>query len=87
MSKTIDIKVGDTVKVIKPTTCTVNDKPEEFIPIGTICKVIKVEYDKELDEIFVTLNTLNEEGIYRDLEYVYCRDEVEKGRLEWIKDE
>lgn len=87
MSKTIDINVGDTVKVIKPTKCTIKGDQTEYIPIGTICKVNEVEYDEDIDEVFVTISPIGKEYYFLNDEYIYCRDEVEKGRLEWIKDE
>ena len=71
------ISVGDTVKVIKPTKH--HDELVEFIPIGTICRV--TEKDNNVICIVPIENWLNDLGFY------YMEDEVEKGRLKWIKEE
>lgn len=73
------LKKGDIVKVIKPTTYL--EEKRELIPIGTICRIIEVLYEKngvtyyELEQIYPTSNYT----------FCYLKDEIEKGYLRWIK--
>ena len=73
------INVGDTVKVIGKTMC--GEAEMECIPVGTICEVIDVE-DGDNERI------VGVQPIY-DYHYPfwYLEKDLEKGRLEWIKDE
>ena len=73
------IKVGDTVKVIGTTEC--GGKEKECIKIGTICEVVATENDPKAGLI---VGVTPKET--RDCEYWYLEKDVEKGRLEWVKD-
>ena len=78
------IKVGDTVKVIGKTVCGI--KEAECIKIGTICKVVRHDVLTNGDEVF---------GIVpeRELPYNgwgeiwYLEKDIEKGHMEWVRDE
>ena len=78
------LKVGDTVKVINGTTMPSGER-KEFIPIGTICRVVKTEYfDGEGNAVGIIPESslsYNEHG-----EFWYLEDEVEKGHMEWVKE-
>ena len=75
------IKVGDTVKVITSTTSHWDaEKKTEYIPIGTICKIRDIDYCK--DETYYGIQPLESNEIF-----YYLEDELEKGHMEWIKDE
>lgn len=73
-----NIKIGDTVKVIS--TTIFNNKPEELIPIGSICKVTNIEYDSYAKQNAFELLPINHN--YR---YWYLEKEIEKGHMEWVK--
>lgn len=75
-----NIKIGDTVKVIS--TTIFNNKPEELIPIGSICKVTNIEYDSYAKQNAFELLPINHN--YR---YWYLEKEIEKGHMEWVKNE
>lgn len=77
------IKVGDMVKVIGTTTCGSTER--ECIKIGTICKVVGVE-NTEVEGLIVGL-VPEKELPSRYSEYWYLEKDVEKGHLEWVKDE
>lgn len=66
------INVGNLVKVIRPANI---DGPKEYIPIGTICKVI------EIDKDCCAIRDLNNPY---SVEFWYKEDELEKGILKWI---
>lgn len=77
------LKVGDIVKVkSKVNYC---GEMKEYIPIGTICKVVEMESVPNgcvfriipLDQLPVTPY----DGFW------YLETEVEKGHLEWVKDD
>lgn len=75
------LKVGDTVKVITSTTSHWDaEKKTEYIPIGTICKIRDIDYCK--DETYYGIQPLESNEIF-----YYLEDELEKGHMEWIKDE
>ena len=73
------LKVGDTVKVISKTKTYLG--MQEFIPIGTICTVIKtcVEWDKSL---YYGVRPQND--ITNRICFYYLESELEKGNLVWI---
>lgn len=76
------IKTGDTVKVIGTTECGLGEK--ECIKIGTICKVVETENDKNgLIVGIVPEKDLPYKGYG---EFLYLEKDVEKGHLEWVKD-
>ena len=68
------LHVGDTVKVL--CTTMYNDKPREYIKIGTICTVIETSGKRAC---IVERNSFNDMGFW------YKEDELEKGHLEWVK--
>lgn len=78
------IKVGDTVKVIGKTVCGIKEK--ECIKIGTVCKVVRRNVLTNGYEVF---------GIVpeRELPYDgwgeiwYSEKDLEKGHMEWVRDE
>lgn len=76
------IKVGDTVKVIASTNDAsyCDGRKIEYIPIGTICKVVETDIDEE-----GTQSCAVDSG--NGYEWWYKADELEKGHMEWIKDE
>ena len=78
------LKVGDTVKV-KDTTMHQGER-KEFIPIGTICRVVGTTYyESEGNAVgIVPESSLPYDGYG---EYWYLECEVEKGHMEWVKDE
>lgn len=77
------IKIGDTVKVID-TTMHYGER-KEFIPVGTICKVVRIELTEEGNTVgIIPESNLPYDG-YSD--FLYLESEVEKGHMEWIKDE
>lgn len=75
------LKVGDTVKVI----ATTNDasycggRKKEYIPIGTICTVVKTDIGKDGTQ-FCAVDSGN------GYDWWYKENELEKGHMEWIKD-
>lgn len=70
------LEVGDTVKVISMTSDGAGGYAE-FLPIGTIGKITEVFNE---DEIYYGVKA---DGHYS---YYYLENELEKGRLEWVKD-
>ena len=80
------IKIGDIVKVIAATEDALycDGRKREYIPIGTVCTVKEVNYehDGSLNYGLLPVNQIDD-GIYWD----YLENEIEKGHLEWIKDE
>lgn len=77
----MSVKIGDTVKVTKKTMY--QGKRKELIPIGTICRVVDVDFDTKDGNVvgIVPLDNPNNYG-----EYYYLENEVEKGHMEWVKD-
>lgn len=73
------IKIGDIVKVIS--TTKYGDEKKEFIPIGTICRVDEINQDGD-DQPYVGITPLN-----GNVTFYYLLDEIEKGHMEWVKDE
>ena len=79
------LKVGDSVKIIDGTIY--EGEKREFIPIGTICRIIGIiQINGEINALGLVpeekLHYYNGTG-----EYYYLENEVEKGHLEWVKDE
>lgn len=77
------ISVGDTVKVTGKTTALDEDGDEvlkELIPIGTICTVTAIEEFRGKEYYEVT-PLVAEDG------FLYDANDLEKGHLEWVKDE
>lgn len=76
------IKVGDTVKVISDTVSHWNpEERTEYIPIGTICVVRNVDYNKD-GSVFCEI-----EPIGSNYTFCYMENELEKGRMEWVRHE
>lgn len=84
------LKIDDTVKV-KMGTMHQGER-KEFFPIGTICRVIDTEYSEEEGNT-VELVPERELSCKKEVSYDamtgywYLESEVEKGHLEWVKDE
>lgn len=78
------IKVGDTVKVIG--TTDVGGIEKELIKIGTICRVVTTE-NTENEGMIVGIVPENELPYSGYGEYWYFEKDVEKGHLEWIKED
>lgn len=74
------INIGDTVKIIGKTACGGYEEVE-CIPIGTICRVTNIE-DKEKEKI-IGVEPIND----YPYEYWYLEKDLEKGHMEWIKEE
>lgn len=76
------LKVGDTVKVIAATEDAgyCDGRKIEYIPVGTICTVVKTDI-KEDGTQSCAVDTGD------GYEWWYKADELEKGHMEWIKDE
>lgn len=72
------LKVGDTVKVIAPTINAIGIE-KEYIPIGTICTVTDIRQFS--DGVGYALDA--GDGVL----FWYLENELEKGHIEWIKDE
>lgn len=77
------LKVGDTVKVIGKTVDG-SGKEKELIPIGTICRVMGYYND---DRKGLTVGIRPEDAPCYIGEYWYLVCDVEKGHMEWVKDE
>lgn len=78
------LKVGDTVKVVAKTKDVYNaDTPTELIPIGSICKITDVSsIRKSINGKRRTIKCYELDGCY-----YYLEEELEKGSLEWVRDE
>ena len=74
------LKIGDLVKV-KDATMYQGEK-KEFIPIGTICQVVGICEENVIG--IVPENSLPYNG---SGEYWYLESELEKGHMEWVKEE
>ena len=74
------ISVGDMVKVIGKTACG-GCEEVECTPIGTICRVTNIE-DGENEKI-IGVKPIND----YPYEYWYLEKDLEKGHMEWIKEE
>lgn len=77
------LKVGDTVKVNGKTF--ICGREYEPIPIGTICRVTDMSYTNS-EEYAVEIVPEKEYPSDRNA-WWYLESEVEKGHLEWVKDE
>lgn len=76
------LKVGDTVKVISDTVSHWDSSERtEYISIGTICKVRDIDYCTD-GRTFYGIQPLESNCIF-----YYLENELEKGHMEWIKDE
>ena len=74
------IEVGDTVKIISVTQ--EREDKKEYIPIGTICKVVEVCMDNE--NPYYGVSPINDS--MTSVPFYYLENEIEKGHLEWVKD-
>lgn len=80
------LKVGDMVKVISTTNEAGyrDGRQIEYIPIGTICIVKDIEFNSNRKLCYGLLPAGERDtGIY----YCYLENELEKGHLEWVRDE
>lgn len=76
------LKIGDTVKVISATEDFENSqRKQEYIPIGTICEVTGILYEIDGSPFYEIRSTSTGDVFY------YLEEELEKGHMEWIKDE
>lgn len=76
------LKIGDTVKVISDTASHWDpEERTEYIPIGTICKVIEIINESDGTPYYGIA------PLDRDDMFCYLESELEKGHVEWIKDE
>jgi len=75
------LKVGDTVKVIAATEDAgyCDGRKIEYIPIGTICKVVETDIKDD-----GTQSCAVDSG--NGYAFWYKESELEKGHTEWIKD-
>ena len=74
------LEVGDTVKIISVTQ--EGEGKKEYIPIGTICKVVEVCMDNE--KPCYGISPINDS--MTSVPFYYLENEIEKGHLEWVKD-
>ncbi len=79
------IKVGDTVKVVGTTVCG-DETEKECIKIGTICRVVETE-NNEREGLIVGIIPERELPYNGYGEYWYLEKDVEKGHLEWVKED
>lgn len=77
------LKIGDTVKVIG-NTIDGSGEEKELIPIGTICRVMGYYND---DKNGLTVGIVPVDSTFYIGEYWYCACDVEKGHMEWVKEE
>lgn len=80
------INVGDTVKIVKETQKAGGEPGElfEYIKIGTICTVNDIDH---LDNGTTAYECIPDDWRDDICGFWYLEDEIEKGHLEWIKDE
>lgn len=78
------INIGDTVKVIKPTEHM--GELKELFSIGTICKVLDTE-EISNGKRYIEIIPIDELKNSSYSGYWYLEDELEKGHVEWVKDE
>lgn len=80
------LKVGDKVKVIAATedASYCDGRKKEYIPIGTVCTVKGIGYCRNGSPYYglLPVNKIDD-GIY----WCYLENELEKGHLEWVRDE
>lgn len=76
------LKIGDTVKVIGK-TLDGSGKEKELIPIGTVCRVVGYYNDNKNGP---TVGIRPEGKPCYIGEYWYLACDVEKGHMEWVKD-
>lgn len=77
------LEAGDTVKIISVTQ--EGEDKKEYIPIGTICKVVEVCMDNEKPYYGVSPISDSIPSI-PSVPFYYLENEIEKGHLEWVKD-
>lgn len=76
------LKVGDTVKVISSTKEAgySDGRKIEYIPIGSVCTITDTDIDYDGTQICLVYPG-------NGVPYWYKENELEKGHMEWIKDE
>ena len=77
------IKLGDTIKIIGTTLC--GDEEKECIPIGTVCEVVGIE-NREKEGLILGVIPQKELPYSGYGEYWYLARDIEKGRMEWVKE-
>ena len=78
----------DIVKVLSATKYK-NGEEQEFFPIGTICRVVEVcdvKTEDGTEKYYGICRHEIKEPHVSDIFY-YLENELEKGHLEWVKDE
>lgn len=78
------IAIGDTVKITGLTDC--GGFVKECIKIGTICRVVGTQLT-ETGEVTVAVVPVSKLPYRGFEEYWYLKKDVEKGHMEWVKDE
>lgn len=80
------INIGDTVKIVKMTQKAGGEPGElfEYIRIGTICTVNDIDH---FDDGTTAYECIPDDWRDDIGGFWYLEDEIEKGHLEWIKDE
>lgn len=80
------LKVGDTVKVIDKADIADVEGRRELYPIGTICIVMEVEnHCDDADYRVVELDKVKFANEYDG--WWYKENELEKGKLVWVKED
>lgn len=75
------LRIGDTVKVIGNTV-----EKNEYIAIGTVCTIIDIDNTEEEGLIVEILpNSYPRRSTSYGYWYLAC--DVEKGHMEWVKDD
>lgn len=77
------LKIGDTVKVIDRTLC--GGIKTEVIPIGTVCVIVEIDHEDHGQAYYGLIEGTKIQKIPDDPWY-YLEEELERGRLVWIKD-
>ena len=75
--------IGDTVKVMSKTEC--NGIKKELIPIGSICVIVETCREEDGSHYYGLIKGTKIPKIPDDPWY-YLEEELERGRLVWIKD-
>lgn len=75
--------IGDTVKVIDRTLC--GGIKTEVIPIGTVCVIVEIDHEDDGKAYYGLIEGTKIPKIPDDPWY-YLEEELERGRLVWIKD-
>lgn len=77
------IAAGDTVMVVSAANGIVNS--HEFIPVGTVCRVLSVRRFADIGEA-VEIVPADRSHESDTIGFWYAASEVEKGKLVWVRD-